>query len=111
MPSTIAELTLSGPYRHAQRTLAAWLEQGHAVARRRTFAARIALAALNAPERHQLARWLAWLTVAAQSRGVATPHNRVLRLDASLHQAMEDVLARLPATIVGAQTRTRRLTA
>ncbi|MFC4763796.1 hypothetical protein [Dyella koreensis] len=111
MTSTIAELTLSGPYRHAQRTLAAWLEQGHAAARRRTFAARIALAALNAPERHQLARWLAWLAVAANSRGKVTPQSRILRLDASLHQAVEDALARLPAGMTGAQTRTRRLTA
>ncbi|WP_266171896.1 hypothetical protein [Dyella subtropica] len=111
MTSTIAELTLSGPYRHAQRTLAAWLEQGHAVARRRTFATRATLAALNAPERHQLARWLAWLAVAAQSRQQQTPHGRIRRLDASLYQAMENALAHLPMGIAGTQTQGRRWSA
>lgn len=111
MPPTIAELHLSGPYRHAQRTLAAWLDQGHAAARRSMFAVRTALGALNAAERHQLARWLAWLSVAQQSRQQSTPQGRIQRLDATLLQAMEDAMARLPPGFTGTQTQTRRLSA
>ncbi|TBR36329.1 MULTISPECIES: hypothetical protein [Dyella] len=111
MPSTIAELHLSGPYRHAQRALAAWLDLGHAAARRSLFQVRAALAALNAAERHQLARWLAWLAVAQQSRQQATPQGRILRLDHTLLQAMEEAMARLPSGFAQTQTQTRRLSA
>jgi len=97
MTTTIAELTLSPAYRLAQRALALWLERGHAGARQAAFAARAALAGLDATERSRLARWLAWLAVAASSRGKASPQGRVRRLDATLHQAMEDALTRLPA--------------
>jgi hypothetical protein len=111
MTSTIAELTLSSPFRHAQRTLAAWLEQGHATARRTMFAARAALPALSAAERHQLARWLAWLEAALRSRREPSLADRVRRLDASLYQAMEQALARLPVQAAVAQTDSQRWTA
>ncbi|WP_430392405.1 hypothetical protein [Dyella sp. 20L07] len=111
MPTTIAELSLSPAYRLAQRALASWLERGHAGARQAAFTARAALAGLDATERGRLARWLAWLAVAAQSRGVTSPEARVQRLDATLHQAMEDALARLPAGVLGAPTRIHRRSA
>ncbi len=97
MPTTIAELVLSAPYRSAQRTLAAWLENGNAAARRRAFAVRAALAALDATERDRLARWLAWLCVAARSRGETTLADRIRRLDTVMHAAVEEALARLPS--------------
>ncbi|WP_130619278.1 hypothetical protein [Dyella amyloliquefaciens] len=100
MSSTIAELSLSPAYRLAQRTTAYWLERGQAGARQAAFAARSALASLDATERSRLARWLAWLVVAAQSRGEESPLGRVRRLDITLHQAMEDALARLPADML-----------
>ncbi|PXV59239.1 hypothetical protein SAMN04487785_106159 [Dyella jiangningensis] len=96
MSTTISELSLSPAYRLAQRALALWLERGRGGARQSGFAARVALSGLDAVERGRIARWLAWLEVAAQSRGLASPATRVLRLDASLHQAMQDALARLP---------------
>ncbi|MEV8521542.1 hypothetical protein ABZR86_17225 [Dyella marensis] len=111
MTSTIAELTLSGPYRHAQRILAAWLEQGQALARRRAFAVRVALAALNATERHRMARWLAWLAVAAESRRQPALLPRIRLLDAALGQAAEDVFARLPVDIAAKRADNHRLTA
>lgn len=111
MPSTIAELTLSSPYRHAQRILAAWLEQGQALARRRAFAVRVALAALTAAERHRMARWLAWLAVAAESRRQPALLPRIRLLDATLGQAAEDALARLPVDIAAKRADNRRLTA
>jgi hypothetical protein len=111
MTSTIAELTLSGPYRHAQRILAAWLEHGQALARRRAFAVRVALAALNAPERHRIARWLAWLAVAAESRRQPALLPRIRLLDAALGQATEEAFARLPVDIAAKRADNRRLTA
>lgn len=96
MSTTIAELSLSPAYRLAQRSVASWLERGPAGARQAAFAARAALAGLDAVERSRLGRWLAWLVVAALSRGEESPQVRVGRLDASLHQAMEDALERLP---------------
>jgi len=100
MSSTIAELSLSPAYRLAQRAMASWLERGQVGARRAAFAARSALAGLDATERGRLARWLAWLAVAAQSHGKASPLGRVRRLDATLHQGVEDALARLPADLL-----------
>lgn len=111
MSSTIAELHLSGPYRQAQRSLAAWLEQGHAAARRSMFGVRAALAALDSGERHQLARWLAWLAAAQLSRQQAVPRARLQRLDTALFEAMEEAMARLPAGFAQMQTQTRRLSA
>jgi hypothetical protein len=96
MSTTVAELSLSPAYRLAQRTLASWLERGHADARQAAFAARAALSGLDLTERSRIARWLAWLEVAAQSRRLASPGARIRRLDASLHQAMQDAFARLP---------------
>jgi hypothetical protein len=99
MPTTIAELALSAAYRQAQRALAAWLERGSAEMRRGAFAARAAIAGLDAAERHRLARWLAWLCVAARSRGESIIQLRIQRLDAALSMMVEDVLSRLPAGI------------
>lgn len=96
MTTTMSELCLSPTYRLAQRAVAGWLEHGSARMRQAAFAARAALAGLDAPERGRLARWLAWLEVAAQSQGAASPEPRVRRLDTSLHQAMQDAMARLP---------------
>jgi hypothetical protein len=96
MSTTVAELSLSPAYRLAQRALASWLERGHAGARQAAFAARAALSGLDATERSRIARWLAWLEVAAASRGLASLGARVQRLDASLHQAMQDAFTRLP---------------
>ncbi|MGC1549729.1 MAG: hypothetical protein WA777_14490 [Rhodanobacter sp.] len=95
MPTTIAELALSAAYRQAQRALAAWLERGSAEMRRGAFATRAAIAGLDDAERHRLARWLAWLCVAARSRGESI-QMRIQRLDAALSMTVEDVLARLP---------------
>ncbi len=111
MTSTIAELTLSGPYRHAQRIVAAWLEQGQALARRRAFAVRVALAALNSTERHRLARWLAWLAVAAESRRHPPLLSRIRLLDVALGEAAEDALSRLPVDIASKRADNRRLMA
>ena len=80
--------------------MASWLERGQVGARQAAFAARSALAGLDATERGRLARWLAWLAVAAQSHGNASPLGRVRRLDATLHQGVEDALARLPADLL-----------
>ncbi len=77
MPTTIAEMALSAPYREAQRTLAAWLDRDTTTARRqKAFSARTAMTRLNSVERHALARWLAWLCLAADTRG----ENSLLRL-------------------------------
>jgi len=111
MSSTIAELTLSPAYRLAQRAVAAWLERGHANARQTAFAARAALGGLDATEKGRLARWLAWLTVAARSRGALSPIGRIQRLDASLHRVVEDALRRLPADALVAPTRIQRQSA
>jgi hypothetical protein len=111
MSTTIAELTLSPAYRLAQRALAAWLERGHAGARRAAFAARAALSALDATDRGRMARWLAWLEVAAQSQGQTSPQTRIRLLDASLHQAMQDALARLPGQTAVAQSGNHRRSA
>nr|WP_199042863.1 hypothetical protein [Dyella sp. ASV24] len=103
MSTTIAELSLSPAYRLAQRALALWLEHAAGGARQAAFLARTALSGLDAVERGRIARWLAWLEVAAQSRALASPAARVQRLDASLHQAMQDALARLPGQTAVAQ--------
>jgi hypothetical protein len=96
MTATVAELSLSASYREAQRTLAAWLECGQREARRGAFAARAALAGLDAVERHRLARWLAWLCLAAGLRGAAL-QSRVRHLDGALGDATATALAQLPA--------------
>jgi len=91
--------------------MAYWLERGPLGARQAAFAARSALAGLDATERSRLARWLAWLTVAAQSQGEESPLGRVRRLDATLHQTMEDALTRLPADVLGAPSQIHRRSA
>jgi len=111
MSTTISELSLSPAYRLAQRSLASWLEHGHSGARRAAFIARAALSGLDATERSRIARWLAWLQVAAQSRGAISPEGRIQRLDATLHQAMQDALTRLPGQTVVARTGNHRRSA
>lgn len=111
MSTTIAELSLSPAYRLAQRSLASWLERGQAGARRAAFSARAALAGLDPVERGRLARWLAWLEVAASSRAEESPKARVQRLDASLHQAMQDALARLPGGLLETTVKRHRKSA
>jgi hypothetical protein len=96
MCATTPELTLSAPYRQAQRLLATWLERDRTRARRQVFVLRTALAALNATERHSLARWLAWLCVAGASRGDAIL-GRIRRLDEMLGKSTFEALSRLPA--------------
>lgn len=109
MSTTVAELSLSPAYRLAQRALALWLERGHGGVRQAAFAVRTALSGLDATERGRIARWLAWLELAARSRGLASPEARVRRLDASLHQAMQDAFGRLPGqTLVASKGNHRR---
>lgn len=97
IPSTMPQMALSPVYRHAQRVLGAWLEQGHAAARLQAVRVRGALTPLDAVERHRFARWLAWLCVAAESRRIDLGH-RLRRLDATLWRAVEAALATLPPT-------------
>lgn len=111
MSTTIAELSLTKAYRQAQRVLASWLERGPADARQGVFAVRAALGGLDATERSRLARWLAWLSVAARSRAEVSPEGRIQRLDASLHQAVQDALARLPASTREVTSRIHRRSA
>lgn len=110
MSQTIPQLSLSPVYRHAQRMLGAWLEQGHATARLHAVRVRAALAPLDPVERHRFARWLAWLCVAAEHRR-SDLHGRIRRLDATLHRSVEAAVALLPATArpgaPSAQPRTR----
>jgi hypothetical protein len=98
--STTVELSLSPAYRSAQRALAAWVEQAGAAARRNAFAARAALAGLNPAERGRLARWLAWLCVAAGSRGDFGLIARIRRLDGPLYTSVDEALDLLPATAI-----------
>jgi hypothetical protein len=96
MCETTPELILSTPYRHAQRLLADWLERDVVDALRQVFAVRAALASLSAVEQHSLSRWLAWLCVAAASRGESII-GRIRRLDLSLGASTEKALSRLPS--------------
>jgi hypothetical protein len=95
MSSTMPQLSLSPVYRHAQRVLGAWLEQAPAAARRRAFGVRGALVGLDPVERHRLARWLAWLCVAAQYRRIDLA-GRIRLLDGALHRAVAAALGTLP---------------
>jgi hypothetical protein len=98
MCSTTPELTLSAPYRQAQRLLATWLERDRIRARRQVFALRTAVAALSAAERHSLSRWLAWLCVASASRGKSIL-GRIRQLDDMLGKSTFEALSRLPASV------------
>jgi hypothetical protein len=101
--ATVAELALSATYREAQRTLSAWLERGQREARRSAFATRAALAGLDAAERHRLARWLAWLCMAAGRKGSAL-QTRIRYLDGVLGEATSAALAQLPGNHAAAHT-------
>ena len=98
MSSTMPQLSLSPVYRHAQRLLGAWLEQAPAVALRQAFRVRGALVGLDPVEHHRLARWLAWLCVAATDRRVDLG-GRIRLLDASLYRAVSAALATLPRSM------------
>jgi len=102
-------MTLSAGYRKAQRLLSGWLEHDR-TARRQVFTIRATIAALSAPDRHSLSRWLAWLQVAAVSRGESIML-RIQRLDPVLGTSTELALARLPVNIVGEILRKHRKSA
>ena len=106
MQTTLAELALSPVYRHAQRTLAPRREPGHGGARQLPFRARAAIGQRRAADCH----WPAWLLVAEQSRGRATPEARLRRLDGAPHRSMQEALKRLPSA-AKALTASRRLNA
>jgi hypothetical protein len=95
---TFTELKLSAAYRDAQRVLTRWLESHGPAPRPSVFSARAALAALEPRERSSLARWLAWLQVAAGSRGDLSLDTHLRRLDEALFLAYRHALQRLPAT-------------
>ncbi|WP_049623085.1 hypothetical protein [Frateuria defendens] len=109
--STVVELQLSAAYRQAQRKLGHWIAQSGAISRQQAFQARAALAPLDATEHDRLVRWLAWLCVAARSRGDARLPSRLRRLDATLQQAVERALARLPEPARAAPPTLHRLSA
>jgi hypothetical protein len=98
MQTTFTELVLTPVYRHAQRALAQWLEHGQGAARQLAFRARVTLAQLDPVERHRMARWLAWMSVAEHSRGRRMLDTRLKQLDGALHLLMLEALQVLPAT-------------
>jgi hypothetical protein len=102
-------MALSAPYRKAQRLLAAWLEHDR-TAVRQVFAVRAAIAGLDARDRHSLSRWLAWLSLAAMSRGESMLV-RIQRLDPALGASTEWALLRLPVDIAGETLRKHRKSA
>jgi hypothetical protein len=102
-------MMLSAGYRKAQRLLSEWLERD-GTARRQVFTIRAAIAGLSAPDRHSLSRWLAWLQVAAISRGVSIL-GRLQRLEPTLGASTELALARLPVDIAGETFRKHRKSA
>ncbi|MBB3227780.1 hypothetical protein FHW69_002412 [Luteibacter sp. Sphag1AF] len=101
MSNTSPELLLSPAYRQAQRALSAWIEQTGTGARQHAFIVRASLGALSATERGSLARWVAWLCVAGESRGDLSLFTRIRRLDTSIQTSVDEALSRLP----GAATR------
>jgi hypothetical protein len=109
MCATFPEMALSAAYRKAQQGLAAWLERDRTAARQ-VFDLRAAVAALDARDRHSLSRWLAWLHVAALSRGDSIL-GRILRLDPALGASTEKALAGLPVEMVGEVLRKYRKSA
>ncbi|MBE1160380.1 hypothetical protein [Dyella acidiphila] len=109
MCATTPEMALSAAYRKAQRLLAAWLERDR-TAHRQVFTLRAAIAGLDARDQHSLSRWLAWLDVAAISRGESILP-RLWRLDPALGTSTELALAQLPVGIAGETLRKRRKSA
>jgi hypothetical protein len=110
MCETTPELVLTAPYRQAQRLLADWLERDVVGALREVFAVRAAVAGLNGVEQHSLSRWLAWLCVAAASRGESIL-GRIRRLDSNLGASTEKALSYLPAGMDFQAVRNRRKSA
>jgi hypothetical protein len=109
MCATTPEMALSAPYRKAQRLLAAWLEHDR-TAIRQVFAVRAAIAGLDARDRHSLSRWLAWLSLAAMTRGESMLV-RIQRLDPALGASTEWALSRLPLEMAGETLRKHRKSA
>jgi hypothetical protein len=109
MCATIPEMALGAAYRKAQRLLAEWLERDR-TARRQVFNVRAAVAALDARDRHTLSRWLAWLNVAAMSRGESIL-GRLHWLDPALGTSTEGALSRLPVDMLGETLRKARKSA
>ncbi|TCV92156.1 hypothetical protein EC912_108150 [Luteibacter rhizovicinus] len=107
MSNTTSELTLSPAYRQSQRALSAWIEQTGAGARRHAFTARSSLSGLAAFERGRLARWIAWLCIAGESRGEPSLIGRLRRLDGALYTSVYEALDRLPGAVTGIAGRVR----
>lgn len=110
MQSTFTELALTPVYRLAQRSLAAWLEQGQGNVRQLAFRVRQALVGLDPVDEHRMARWLAWLALAERSQGRKGLDARVRQLDSGLYRRMQETLAHLPAA-PAAVAAARRLSA
>jgi hypothetical protein len=73
------------------------------------FRARTSLKALDAGEWARLARWLAWLSYAAERNGNPALAARIERLEASLGRAADAARPRLPVmAAVSADTALRR---
>lgn len=89
--NTPTELQLSLPYKVAQRTFAAMLDRTAADAAD-VFAARTALGSLERREHAQLARWLAWQSLARNPQALA----RIERTDARLAAQVLRTRASLP---------------
>lgn len=103
---------LSPTYRHAQRLLARWLEDEHDADGHDTrFAVRAAWHALDAVEHDRMARWLAWLCLAASRRGDTTPMPRLQRLDAALGRAIGHAMHKLPGRSTATSGHLLRLSA
>ncbi|HEX7342428.1 MAG TPA: hypothetical protein VF269_09170 [Rhodanobacteraceae bacterium] len=103
-------ITLSPAYRQAQRTLAQWLERG-TDSRQVHFIERTTWGLLDAVEHDRLARWLAWLSLAASSRGDTRLATRIQRLDAALDQAITHAMHLLPGQFPATRGRRLRLSA
>ncbi len=91
----LSEITLSPAYRHVQRQLSRWLESGR-TGDASAFAVRTALGTLNLVEYDRLSRWLAWLCLAARSRGDSMLAMRLKRLDTALGSAVRLAMHKLP---------------
>lgn len=99
--TALSEVTLSPAYRHVQRLLSTWLESGRiASGDHSAFAVRTAIGALDLVEYDRLSRWLAWICVAARSRGDSTLAARLKQLDTTLGSAVRMAMHKLPGMVV-----------
>lgn len=109
--TTAPNNALSPAYRHAQRVMAGWLEDEQADARRARFVLRAAWSALDAAERDRMTRWLAWLSVAAESHDDIQLTTRIQRLDAALAQTVTHAMRTLPVQRHATRAKRLRLSA